>query len=454
MSRLRVLARTTFLSALLVAVAAFATAQQERVLHSFSDTDGGNPMAGLLVDRAGNFYGTTFYGGGCGQGSVFELTPPATGGVWTFTTLAVMCSGGTEFGPGGNPSGSLILDSQGNLYGTTTAGVSLGDFISRGAPERNAGTQGRMKPLPCCEGPEPPGPGTVFELVKPTTAGGSWTVMPLIVFGDGAPAGKVWLDSAGNLYGVNNPDGSEPAYRVCYACGKVFELSPQPPGQAWTLSTLYNFGSYLGDGLVPSPNLLALDGGFYGTTQFGGTSSQGTVFQLTQQNGVWTEKVLHSFRISEGGAPVGTLIADPSGNLYGTTFIDGNSHCQFGCGSVFELSPPAAAADPWRETTLYSFTGGADGGSPQGGLVRDNNGNLYGTTTLGGSGYGVVFELVAPATSGGAWREVTLHQFAGAPTDGSAPLGSLLLIGGTKLFGTTSLGGANNAGTVFSVVIP
>lgn len=377
MSRLHLLARTTLMTALLVVVAAFATAQ-ERVLHSFSYADGVRPMAGLLVDRMGNFYGTTIYGGGCGQGTAFELTSPDTGGEWTFTTLVLMCSGGTEFGPGGNPSGSLILDGQGNLYGTTTVGVSL----DPGVREPSAGTQGPIKPLPCCEGPLPPGPGTVFELVKPTTAGGSWTVMPLIVFDDGAPAGKVWLDSAGNVYGVNNPDGSEQAYRVCYACGKVFELSPQPPGQPWTLSTLYNFGSYLGDGLVPSPNLLAVDGGFYGTTQFGGTSSQGTVFRLTKQNGVWTEKVLHSFKVSEGGAPVGTLIADPSGNLYGTTFIDDNSHCQFGCGSVFELSPPAVAGSPWRETTLYTFTGGADGGSPQGGLVRDNNGNLYGTTTL------------------------------------------------------------------------
>jgi uncharacterized repeat protein (TIGR03803 family) len=456
MSGLHVLARTTFLTAVLVAVAALATAQ-EQVLHSFSYADGINPMASLTVDRAGNFYGTTFNGSVCNQGSIFELSPPGIEAGWTFANIYGLCSSDIAFGgdEGGNPSGSLILDSQGNLYGTTTVGV----YWFPEAVARIAAARQEIKPPDCCEGPPPPGPGTVFELVKPTTAGGSWTLTPLFVFGQGGygngnPSGTVWLDSAGNAYAVNYPDGSGQAYRGCYGCGTVFELSPQAPGQLWSESTLYNFGSYLGDGLVPSPNLLVLDGAFYGTTQFGGTSSQGTVFKLAKQNGVWTETVLHNFRINEGGAPVGTLIADPSGNLYGTTFIDDNNHCQLGCGSVFELSPPAVVDGPWQETTLYSFTGGADGSRPQGGLVRDDNGNLYGTTTLGGTGNGVVFKLVAPTTGGGDWKAVTLHQFTGAPTDGSAPLGSLLLIGGTKLFGTTSLGGTDNEGTLFSVVIP
>jgi len=454
---LPLLARRILFTAFLAAATTLAAAQKkEEVLHSFSFADGVNPMAGLLVDRTGNFYGTTFNGSVCNQGSIFELSPSGIETGWTFANLHGLCSSDTFFGgnEGGNPSGSLILDGQGNLYGTTTVGVYY--FPE----ERTAGMQ-RLKAPGCCEirpyeeeFQPPPGPGTVFELVKPTTQGGSWSLTPLIVLNDGAPSGKVWLDSSGNLYAVNYPDGSGRAYRGCYGCGTIFELSPQSPGQFWSESTLYNFGSYLGDGLIPSPNLLVVDGTFYGTTQFGGTSSQGTVFRLAQQNGVWTETVLHNFRINEGGAPVGTLIADPSGNLYGTTFIDDNDHCQLGCGSVFELSSPAVEGSPWQETTLYKFTGGADGGRPQGGLVRDSNGNLYGTTTLGGSGNGVVFELVAPTTSGGLWKEVTLHQFAGAPTDGSAPLGSLLLIGGTKLFGTTSLGGTNNGGTVFSVVIP
>jgi len=241
---------------------------------------------------------------------------------------------------------------------------------------------------------------------------------------------------------------------TCNPCGTVFELSPQPVGQLWTLSYPYSFGSYLGDGLNPAWDLLALNGTLYGDTQFGGTSSQGTVFEVRNGNGAWVQTIIHNFTINEGGAPQGQFIADPAGNLYGTTYIDGKASCTLGCGTVFELSPPAVPGGPWKETTLYTFTGGADGGRPQTGLARDTAGNLYGTNTTGGTGNGVVFELVAPTTAGGSWKEVTLHQFAGKPTDGSSPLGKLLLVGGTKLFGTTSRGGKNDIGTIFTVTLP
>ncbi len=449
---LRALARTIVMLLSVVSASVIAHAQQERIVHSFDGTDGSSPTAALLVDKAGNFYGTTFWGGGCGLGTVFELAPAA--GEWTLTTLHSLCptyvSANTAvvgFGEGQNPAGSLTFDSQGNLYGTTTAGVIY--YYNEG--ERNKELQG-VKAFPCCESFQYNGPGTAFQLLKPTSTDAPWTINPIFDFDAGATAGNLLLDSAGNVYGVNG-DGSSQAYHTCNPCGSVFELSPQPVGQFWTISYPHSFGSYLGDGLMPAWNLLSRNGIFYGTTLVGGTSSQGTVFQLRKVNGTWVQTVIHNFQISEGGAPQGELIADPAGNLYGTTYIDGKASCTLGCGTIFELSPPTTSDGTWKETTLYTFTGGTDGDQPQAGLVRDTAGNLYGTTANGGSGDGAVFELVAPSAVGATWKKVTLHQFTGKPTDGSAPLGQLLLIG-TKLFGTTSSGGKNGDGTVFTLTLP
>jgi uncharacterized repeat protein (TIGR03803 family) len=219
---------------------------------------------------------------------------------------------------------------------------------------------------------------------------------------------------------------------------------------AQTEKILYSFtgGS---DGGAPQGGLV-LDGkgNLYGTTQQGGSNSGGTVFELTpNSNGTWTEQVLYSFTglfgNSDGAFPYGSLVFDSKGNLYGTTVFGGTSFQ----GTVFELSPGTNGT--WTENILYNFTGGADGGAPYGpGLSIDRAGNLYGTTNTGGSnGFGVVFEVVAG--SNGNWTEKVLHAFTGGD-DGSYPFGGPLLVDSTgSLYGNTSQGGTHDYGVVFKM---
>jgi uncharacterized repeat protein (TIGR03803 family) len=169
---------------------------------------------------------------------------------------------------------------------------------------------------------------------------------------------------------------------------------------------------------------------------------------------LWTETILHNFTFSEGIGPQGGLIADAAGNLFGTTYAEGNySAC--GCGTIYELSPPAVAGGAWREATLYSFTGLSDGARPYGPLWRDSLGDLFGTTTNRGekqhNGAGTIFKLKAPAVSGGAWTFVLLHDFGMTTDDGGAPMSGLILQNGL-LYGTAVGGGTDNLGAIFSVV--
>jgi hypothetical protein len=191
----------------------------------------------------------------------------------------------------------------------------------------------------------------------------------------------------------------------------------------------------------------------YGTTTGG---CCGTVFQLVNHSGVWAESTLYSFTGVEGADPLGGLVLDNSGNLYGTLYGSGANFA----GSIYELSPPAVAGGAWQETTLYSFTDRGDGAFPQSRLWRNKLGDLFGTATDGGirtgvgnQAYGTVFKLKAPAVAGGTWILQPLHDFAGAPAgDGSDPHSGLILVNGL-LYGTTFLGGAPiSGGTVYSVV--
>lgn len=409
---------------LIFAATAFATTA--KVVYSFQGSpDGSAPQASLVADSAGNLYGTTTFGGS-NFGTVFELSPPATaGGAWTETILyAFQSHNDGEF-----PTGTLVFDKQGNLYGTTQQGGS-----------GNVGT------------------GTIFELSPPATTGGAWTETILWTFPQSllkgyAPAGKLSMDAAGNLYGTASSGG--PKVKTCTICGVVFELvKPKTSGQLWQERVLYNFGAVANDGGTPSPDLLFRRGVLYGTTQVGGTHKFGTVFQLTPHTGLWTETILHNFSTSEGIGPQGGLIADGAGNLFGTLPSEGNNPtCS--CGTVYELSPPSVAGGEWQETTLYAFGGRSDGARPYGPLWRDSLGDLFGTTTLRGEsqhgGAGTVFKLKAPAVSGGAWAFVLLHDFGTTPDDGGSPLGGLILQNGL-LYGTTQSGGTSDKGAVFSVV--
>ena len=163
--------------------------------------------------------------------------------------------------------------------------------------------------------------------------------------------------------------------------------------------------------------------------------------------------MLHAFTGgSDGAYPEAGLIADSNGNLYGTTRAGGAS----GVGTVFELMRPATAGGAWTETVLHAFTGGSDGAHPEAGLIADSKGNLYGTTAGGGGsgfGSGTVFELMPPATAGGAWTETVRHAFTGG-SDGLYPIAGLIADSKGTLFGTTMLGGSSNVGTIFLLTSP
>jgi len=317
----------------------------------------------LISDAAGNLYGTNSSGGTYTYyGTVFELTPTAGGG-WTEQVLHSFNNNGTD---GLYPSSGLIFDAAGNLYGTTSGG---GDYSCNGSSQ--------------C--------GTVFELSP--TEGGGWTETVLHSFGAGTdgsgPTGSLIFDGGGNLYGATYAGGTSNV-------GTVFELSPNGSG-GWTESVLYSFNNNGSDGNYPYAGLVFDSAGnLYGTTYYGGTSNQGSIFKLSPNGGGgWTETVLHSFDFNfnetDGAYPTAGVIFDHAGNLYGTT--DNGGTCNYG--TAFEFSP--AGGGNWTETVLHSFcNGGADGYRPFAGLIIDHAGNLYGTTSVGGSGtsaIGTVFEI-------------------------------------------------------------
>src|SRR6266851_1670139 len=362
----------------------------EQVLYSFCSqsncADGANPFAygGLIMDTSGNLYGTTSVGGNAtGGGTVFQLTPSDTG--WSETVLYSFCSQ-TNCADGASPLAGLIMDAAGNLYGTTSAG-----------------------------GTSAPGTGVVFQLT-PDPTGTGWTETVLYSFcsqiycADGyQPLGGLIMDGAGNLYGTTRQGDNNPGTcAFAGGCGVVFELTPDATGTAWTETVLHSFFcSNCADGANPAPGLI-MDGAgnLYGTTTTGGATGGGTVFQLTPSDTGWSETVLYSFcsqtRCADGLYPYGDLIMDEAGNLYGTTWR-GGSGTQLISGVAFELTPDSTGT-AWTETVLYNFcsqSNCADGGGPFAGLLMDASGNLYGTTNVGGNfnnkcavqGCGTVFAL-------------------------------------------------------------
>ena len=407
----------TILAVILFMTGTLAIAQ-ERILHSFNPAsgDGQSPNAGLIFDSVGNLYGATNSGGAYPPyGAVFELSPSASGG-WTETILHSF--NGND---GDEPAGTLIFDGAGNLYGTTAAGGAYGG-------------------------------GEVFELSPGSD--GVWTVSVLHAFGKGHdasfPVAGLTFDGAGNLYGTTWIGGE-------YGLGTVFELSPIVGGE-WTEKVLHSFGNG-NDGLNPTSGVI-LDraGNLYGTTTGGnGTTFGGSVFELLPTaGGPWREKILHGFKNNgkDGEDPVGSLIFDAAGNLYGTTEIGGFcENCLSAEGTVFELTPNASG--DWSEKILHSFNpNGVDGQEPNAGLIFDAAGNLYGTTGAGGShgnlgSGGTVFELKPAA--GGRYTERILHNF-GAGTDGNIPgYSSLIFDAAGNLYGTTTAGGSYGYGAVFEI---
>ena len=382
-------------------------AASARVLHNFdsSGTDGFNPEDSLIFDAAGNLYGTTSAGGKYHVGTVFELTPQ-TGGNWSEKILHSFIENGKD---GNFPLDNLIFDTAGNLYGTTWAG----------------GTHNL---------------GTIFELTP--QAGGGWIESVLHSFGadgkDGnTPYAGLTFDAAGNLYGTTSAGGA-------YNLGTVFQLAPKEGG-TWTERVLYHFKMNGQDGVDPEANLIFdAAGNLYGTTDHGGANGSGTVFELTlEAGGRWTEKVLHSFGSgTDGILPQAGVIFDTTGNLYGATFFGGDH----GYGTAFELTPQAGGG--WTEIVLHSFNdNGEDGYNPYASLVFGASGNLYGTTSAGGTnGFGTVFELTPEAD--GNWTEKVLYHFVDNGKSGYQPYSALIFDGVGNLYCTTYGGGSHGGGTV------
>jgi uncharacterized repeat protein (TIGR03803 family) len=292
--------------------------------------------------------------------------------------------------------------------------------------------------------PCPPtgGCGTVYKLVPPSSPGGSWTEKVLHRFANRKQDG--YYPYAGLVIGPNGALYGTTVYGGNPGGGTAFEVLPPAAGrEVWTETVIHTFSGENGDGNTPQCVLaVGANGVIYGTTTGGGTSHLGTVFELTppaSPGGAWTETILYSFTGApgDGGSPVAGVVIGSGGVLYGTTQHGGASNN----GSVFQLSPPAPGGVLWTETVLYSFTGmNGDGTSPIGGLVIGANGALYGTDEAGGTpGHGTVFELAPPTSSGGLWTETTLYSFTGLG-DENAPYSSLVFGKNGVLYGTT-LGG-------------
>ncbi len=329
-------------------------------------------------------------------------------------SLTVLYTFGSVTGDANNPRAGVIRDPAGNLYGTTFDGGASAS-------------------------------GTVFELTPSTSGGWSETILHSFTGGttDGVnPTAGLVRDSDGNLYGTTFYGGASNE-------GTVFKLTPVAGG-GWTETLLYSFSGGA-DGAHPYFGSLLLAGSYlYGTTYEGGdlscddSSGCGVVFRVRISNGV--ETVLHSFNYNppdqnDGAYPLGGVIRDPAGNLYGVTNGGGST----GGGVVFELSPVTGGV--WTETLLYTFSDTTpDGANSYAGLVRDKAGNLFGTTAgenLMPTASGTVFEVDA------ADNETVLHFFAGPPADGASPKCNLILDGKGNLYGTTPGGGTYNSGVIF-----
>jgi uncharacterized repeat protein (TIGR03803 family) len=380
---------------LLLALASPAPAQIFNQLYGFSGgSDGGNPFANLVRDKAGNFYGTTYSGGnestcaypGCGV--VYKVD--SSGNETPLYTFA------GPPGDGAHPVAGVIADDSGDFYGTTSYGGAHGY-------------------------------GTVFEV----NAAGFEKVLESFTGGadGGIPNGGLIRDKAGNLYGTTYTGGAA-------GLGTVFKLNA-----SGAFTTLYSFAD-LAHGAHPNAALLLepKTGDLYGTTQYGGASNRGTVFKLEASG---TETVLYSFSgIPDGAYPQAQLVRTSAGDLYGTTTEGGSSNN----GTVFELTTAGA------ETVIHNFGGSLDGSYPMSGVTLDAAGNIYGTTFRGGSsgniGSGTVYKIDSTG------NETILYAFQGS-FDGQSPAASLILNqNATAVYGTTESGGFECCGVVYSVSLP
>ena len=398
----------TFL--ILFAVSPVMHAQTFAVLHAFTDgADGGGPGAGLTMDRAGNLYGTAS-GYLASIGSAFKLTKVR--GNWVLNPLFDFTDN-NEGTYGYEPDGTLVFGADGASYVAVGLGGSLGY-------------------------------GTVVKLQPHATFCASitcyWSATVLFDFdqSSGSYPDQIDFDRDGNIYGTTGEGGY--LQGSCLAsglrgCGTVYQLTNS--GGTWSRKVLYQFHN--SDGNDPMGGVLFDSAGnLYGITRSGGTNNLGVVFKLSPAQEFWDETILHIFSGgSDGEYPGWPLTMDAAGNLYGVTQGGGSG----GYGTVFELSPPGT----WNLQTLYRFS--AAEGVPNGGLLLDSAGNIYGTTFGNSNHTGIIFKLTL---SSGSWSLTDLHDF-NAPTDGLQPIGGVISDAQGNLYGTAFFGGAYNYGTAWEL---
>jgi hypothetical protein len=425
---------------LLFSVTSVASATwKEKVLYSFQGgTDGATPAGGVVFDKAGNLYGATLDGGSSSClsfqqcGTVYQLAPPAKkGDAWAETVLYVFK--GKASNDGASPSGGVVIDSAGNLYGTTAVG--------------GTGSCSVLGTVMGC--------GTVYELSPPPQKGGVWTEAVLYSFKSGKdgyfPNGDLTFDATGNLYGATQFGGGKGTNcgdSLFQYCGTVFKLSrPKKKGGQWTDAILHSFAGGK-DGANPNGGLVMdTKGVIYGTTYGGGdekgscgSGGCGTAFALSPptKDGAWLEQQLHVFSGGEDGArPSAGLVSASNGNLYGTTV-----------GTVFRLSPPNEYSRSWTESVLFIF--GQQAFDPEAAVTMLSDGSLLGTTNAAQSYAGTTFRLRS-SRSKNFWNFTLLYGFKGSP-DGAQPAAPLVSNGGFY-YSTTQKGGAGSCsfgcGTVF-----
>jgi uncharacterized repeat protein (TIGR03803 family) len=381
--------QVTALSLLLATANAILLAQTLTVLHTFDGSDGQYPNAPLILDSAGNLYGTTPFGS-AGYGTIFKLVKAGN--------YRVLYSFVGSPNDGAYPEGGLLRDKQGTFYGTTWQGGTT-----------NGGTVFKF---------DVSGKETALHNFVLNSTDGMWPYAGLI------------QDAKGNLYGTTSAGGISGG-------GIVFEL--ESTGKE---DVLFNFNGNMGNGMYPGGgSLLRTKGSLYGTTGFGGASNLGTVFALHKSKAT----TVVNFGGAEGEFPFAGLIKDSAGNLYGTTQYGGDLTCHAqssGCGTVFKLDAKG------NETVLYSFLGSPDGDDVIAGLVSDKTGNLYGTTAYGGTGgcqnspyqgCGTIFKIDPTG------KETVLFNFTGG-ADGKYPYGGVIRDSKGNLYGTAAEGGGKGCG--------